>query len=100
MATLILMKKDTKLVTKLQIVIVVAYICLFAAIMVVQFTQLRVYLVSNTIVNVFQVIIIFAATFLFAFLVSWKGLIEKLNERKVEGVGNLAREPENRKIAD
>ena len=80
LATLILMKKDTKLVTKLQIVMVVAYICLFVTIMVVQFTQLRVYLVSNTIVNVFQVIVIFAATFLFAFLVPWKGLIEKMNE--------------------
>ena len=100
LATLILMKKDSKLVTKLQIVMVVAYICLFVATMVVQFTQLRVYLVSNTIVNVFQVIVIFAATFLFAFLVPCKGLIEKLNEREVEGVGNLAREPGNRKIAD
>ena len=48
----------------------------------------------------FQVIVIFAATFLFAFLVPCKGLIEKLNEREVKGVGNLAREPENRKIAD
>ena len=36
LATLILMKKDTKLVTKLQIVMVVAYICLFVPIMVVQ----------------------------------------------------------------
>lgn len=100
LATLILMKKDTKLVTKLQIVTVVAYIFFFVAIMVVQFTQLRVYLVSNTLVNVSQVIVIFAATILFAFLVPWKGLIEEINQREVEGVGNLAREPENRNIAD
>ena len=45
------MKKDTKLITKLKIVTVVAYIGFSVAIAFVQSTQLRVYVVSKMLVE-------------------------------------------------
>ena len=51
LATLILIKKDTKLITKLKIVSGVAYIGFSVAIVVVQSTQLRVYVVSIMLVT-------------------------------------------------
>ena len=100
MATLILTKKDIKLITKLKIVTVVAYIGFSVAIAVVQSTQLRVYLVSNMLVTTFQASTIIFAAWIFLFRFPWKDLFEEIKERDPEDVENLVRDPENRNIAD
>ena len=94
------MKKDTKLITKLKIVTVVAYIGFSVAIAFVQSTQLLVYVVSKMLVTALQASTVIVAAGIFLFRFPRKDLLEEIKERDLEDVENLVRDPENRNIAD
>jgi len=95
-ATGLLMIKQAKHIKALRIT--VAFLCLvvFAALIAVQFTTLRVHFVSETLATTFQMLYTLLIGLSFVFYIPWKELItlkNAQNEPEATGVDNTATDP-------
>lgn len=95
-ATGLLMIKQAKHIKVLRIT--VAFLCLvvFAALIAVQFTTLRVHFVSETLATTFQILYTLFIGLSFVFCIPWKELItlkNAQNEPEATGVDNTATDP-------
>ena len=84
-ATLILMRKKTTFVSKIQAVVVLALVGFFAVLIAVQSTSWRVYLGSSNLAYIYQALGIIVLASEFTFLVPWKDIINKINEEMSTG---------------
>ena len=90
LATLMLIRKTTTFVCKVQTVIVLALVGFVVAVFVVIYTsQWRVYLDTTNLGYISQACGTLAMAFQFAFLVPWKDLIKKINDKNSNGEQGL-----------
>ena len=91
----LVMIKQTKTICKVRAFFIFLYIGLFVAIFTVQFSTLRVFLVSDTLVNTLQAVVTMAIGFTFVVYIPWKDLIMLKNaqsEQATPGIQNIALE--------
>ena len=82
LATLMLMRKTTTFVSKVQALVLLAFVCFLAVIIAVQGTSWRVYFETTNSVYIYQAFGTLIMAFHFAFFVPWKDLIKKINEER------------------
>ena len=91
----LLMIKQTKTICKVRAVLAFLYLGVLVAIIAVQFTTLRVFLVSDTLANALQAIVTLGIGCVFVLYIPWKDLIllkNAQNEQATPGIGNIALE--------
>ena len=93
--TVLLMIKQTKTISKIRKVLGFLYVGLFVVLLVIQFTNWRVFLVSDTLANTFQAVATAGVGFVFVIFIPWKDLVTLKNEQNSQrnrGMENMAQE--------
>jgi len=85
LATLILTRKTTTFVFKVQAVVLFAIVGIVAVLFAVQTTSWRVYLETTNLSYIFQGMATLTMVGVFTFFVPWKDLIKKINEERSTG---------------
>ena len=91
----LLMIKQTKTICKIRAIFIFLNIGVLAALFVVQFTTLRVFLVSDTLANTLQAVVALVIGFAFMVHIPWKDLIRLKNaqsQQATPGIENIALE--------
>ena len=91
----LLMIKQTKTICRIRIVLTVLYVGLIVALVVIQYTTWRVFLVSDIWSNTIQAVAIANVGFVFIICVPWKDLVtlkNVQNNQRDRGMENMAQE--------
>ena len=97
--TALLMIKQTKTICKIRIVLGFLYVGLIVVFVVIQFTNWRVYLVSDTLANTSQALTTAGVGFIFVIIIPWKDLVtlkNVQNNQRDRGTENMPLIPRQR----